>query len=245
MAVSEVTEQERAMHTFVLIHGAWHGSWCWQRVRRALQHAGHDVHTPTLTGVGERSHLLSRDIDLDTHIADVVNLLRWEDLSDVVLCGHSYGGMVITGVADCVPERIRSLVYLDAFVPSDGECLLQFVPDEQRVGIRENADDGWRVPPIPAAIFHVNAEDRDWVDAQCTPQPLATFTQPIGLSRNGGDIRNVLYVLATGFETGSPFPQFVDLARQRGWRIVELPCGHDVMLDMPERLTELLLEAAG
>jgi len=107
------------MATFVLVHGAWHGSWCWKRVRRALQARGHEVFTPTLTGVGERSHLLSRHVNLDTHIGDVVNLIRWEELSDVVLCGHSYGGCVVSGVADRVPNPIGALVYLDAFLLED------------------------------------------------------------------------------------------------------------------------------
>jgi pimeloyl-ACP methyl ester carboxylesterase len=109
--------------TYVLVHGAWHGSWCWKRVRKNLQDAGHQVFTPTLTGLGERSHLNSAAVNLSTHVADVANLFRWEDLSDVILCGHSYGGNVISGVADQVPERIRTLVYLDAFVPEDGESL--------------------------------------------------------------------------------------------------------------------------
>ena len=120
------------MATFVLVHGAWHGSWCWKRVRQALQDAGHDVFTPTLTGVGERSHLLSLHVNLETHIDDVVNLIRWEDLSDVVLCGHSYGGCVISGVADRVPDRIRALVYLDAFVLRDGQSLHDTLPPAQR-----------------------------------------------------------------------------------------------------------------
>ena len=110
----QVSEQNQT--TYVLVHGAWHGSWSWKRVRKKLQDAGHRVFTPTLTGLGERSHLNSPAVSLSTHIADVVNLLRWEELSDVVLCGHSYGGSVITGVADRIPERIRSQVYLDAFV---------------------------------------------------------------------------------------------------------------------------------
>ena len=115
--------------TYVLVHGAWHGSWCWKRVRKGLRDTGHQVFTPTLTGLGERSHLNSAAVNLSTHIADVVNLLRWEDLSDVILCGHSYGGTVITGVADRIPERIRTLVYLDAFVPEDGECLFDLAPE--------------------------------------------------------------------------------------------------------------------
>ena len=111
------------MSTYVLVHGAWGGSWCWKRVRKALQALGHEVFTPTLTGVGERSHLLSPQVNLDTHIDDVVNLIQWEELSDVVLCGHSYGGCVISGVAERIPDRIGALVYLDAFVLKNGQCL--------------------------------------------------------------------------------------------------------------------------
>src|SRR6266550_8366608 len=110
IATSNVLKEIRSlMATFVLVHGAWHGSWCWKRVRKALYAQGHDVFTPTLTGVGERSHLLARNVNLDTHIDDVTNVIRWEELSDVVLCGHSYGGCVIGGVADRVPERIGAL----------------------------------------------------------------------------------------------------------------------------------------
>ena len=117
------------MATFIVVHGAWHGSWCWKRVRKLLQTQGHDVFTPTLTGVAERSHLLSRQVNLETHILDVENLIRWEDLQDVVLCGHSYGGCVIGGVADRMPERIRALVYLDAVVLESGENLAQHFPE--------------------------------------------------------------------------------------------------------------------
>ena len=116
------------MATFVLVHGAWPGSWCWKRVRHALQAAGHAVFTPTLTGIGERAHLLAESVNLQTQTLDVLNLIRWEELSDFVLCGHSYGGMVVTGVADQMPERLRSLVYLDAFVPEHGQCLADFAP---------------------------------------------------------------------------------------------------------------------
>ena len=155
------------MATFVLVHGAWHGSWCWKRVRKALQAEGHDVFTPTLTGVGERSHLTSPQVTLDTHVADVVNLIRWEELTDVVLCGHSYGGCVITGVADRVAERLRALVYLDAFIPENGQSLHDTLPPEvaeaQVRGARESGD-GWRVPPISGEFFQVNVEDRAWME---------------------------------------------------------------------------------
>jgi pimeloyl-ACP methyl ester carboxylesterase len=234
------------MATFVLVHGAWHGGWCWDRVRRALQAEGHRVFTPTLTGVADRKHLLAETVDLQTHIDDVANLLIWEDLSEVILCGHSYGGCVITGVAELVPERIASLVYLDAFVPKDGESLHHALPEEARQaqldGAREFGD-GWRVPPIPAEVFNVNAADRDWVNRQCTPQPLATFQQPVRLTGAAGAIKDKRYIWASDWQ-GSPFAGFYQQAKADGWTALEFACGHDVMLDMPEALTEALLDAA-
>ena len=232
------------MGTYVLVHGAWHGSWCWKRVRSALQAQGHDVFTPTLTGVADRSHLLSQQVDLETHIEDVVNLIRWEELDDVVLCGHSYAGCVITGVADRVPERIRALVYLDAFILEDGQSLHDTLPpavrEAQLDGARKGGD-GWRVPPISAEDFEVNAADQAWVNAQCTPQPLATFQQRLRVHR-AFPAERVTYVLASGWES-SPFPAFHALAKKRGWRTVSVGCGHDVMLDRPDDLVEILRDA--
>jgi pimeloyl-ACP methyl ester carboxylesterase len=230
--------------TFVLVHGAWHGGWCWKRVRKSLQAEGHDVFTPTLTGVADRAHLVSPQVDLETHIADVVNLLRWEELDDVVLCGHSYAGCVITGVADRVPERIRALVYLDAFVLENGQSLHDTLPprvrDAQVEGARR-AGEGWLVPPITAEAFNVNPADRAWVDAQCTPQPLATFQQRLQVRRIFPAAK-ITYVLATGYE-GSPFTPFHALAEKRGWRTVSVACGHDVMLDRPDDLVRILRDA--
>jgi pimeloyl-ACP methyl ester carboxylesterase len=226
------------MATFVLVHGAWHGSWCWQRVRAALQRNGHEVYTPTLTGVGERSHLLAPTVDLQTHILDVQNLIQWEELRDIVLCGHSYGGMVVTGVADRIPQRIRSLVYLDAFVPDDGQRLLDFAPITE-----EQLIDGWKCRPISAQTFGVNAADRSWVDRQCTVQSLACFQQPLKLTGGITQINRIAYVLATGWAGGqSPFRPFLEKARSRGWAVSELDCGHDVMLDRPDAVTDLLLK---
>ena len=235
------------MATYVLVHGAWHGSWCWKRVRKALQAAGHDVFTPTLTGVGERSHLGSTSVSLSTHIADVENLIRWEELSDVILCGHSYGGCVISGVADRVPERIQALVYLDAFVLENGECLFDLVTPEQVQGMRQQAQaagDGWKTAPIPAEAFGVNARDAAWVNAQCTPQPLATFEERIKLTGGIARIPDITHVLATGFTEGSPFPQSHERAKAKGWKTAKIACGHDVMLDLPDELTRLLLDRA-
>lgn len=223
------------MATFVLVHGAWHGGWCWKRVRKALQARGHDVFTPTLTGLAERSHLLAPSVNLDTHIEDVVGLIRWEELTDVVLCGHSYGGCVISGVADRLAEHIKALLYLDAFVLADGQRLYDTVPLPGRDG------DDWKLPPIPAEAFNVNAGDREWVNRQCTLQPRATFEQPLRLSGKIDTVTDVTYVLATDFGA-SPFRQFYEGAQQRGWKTRTIACGHDVMLDRPGELTDMLLE---
>jgi pimeloyl-ACP methyl ester carboxylesterase len=234
------------MATFVLVHGAWHGSWCWKRVRKALQAQGHEVFTPTLTGVGERSHLLSPDVNLDTHIEDVVNLIRWEDLSDVVLCGHSYGGCVITGVADRLLDRISALVYLDAFVPEDGQSLYDLVPSSRKAPLLEAVQrdgEGWKVPPIPAEAFNVNASDLAWVNRQCTVQPIATFQQAIKLSGRDDPGKQTTFILAADY-ADSPFTVFYDLAKARGWNTLTMSCGHDVMLDRPEELTRVLLGIA-
>jgi pimeloyl-ACP methyl ester carboxylesterase len=233
------------MATFVLVHGAWHGSWCWKRVRKTLQTDGHDVFTPTLTGVGERSHLVSPQVTLDTHVADVVNLIRWEELDDVVLCGHSYGGCVITGVADRVPERLRALVYLDAFILESGQGLHDVLPPEVATGQQQTANDkgnGWLVPPITAEFFRVNAADRAWVDRQCTPQPLATFQHSVRL-RNAIPPAKCTHILATGYEH-SPFPPFHAIAKAKGWKTLTIDCGHDVMLDRPAELVAMLHDAA-
>ena len=234
------------MATFVLVHGAWHGSWCWQRVRKALQSEGHDVFTPTLTGVGERSHLLAPHVNLDTHIDDVVNLIRWEERSDVVVCGHSYGGAVISGVSDRIPDRIRALVYLDAFVLEDGQSVHDTLPPAQRnlqLELTEQLGEGWKVPPIPAEAFAVNANDLEWVNRQCTMQSLATFQQVIRLDRKGDAVQNTTFILASGWND-SPFLTFYERAKERGWHTVTIPCGHDVMLDRPEELTSVLLDVA-
>jgi pimeloyl-ACP methyl ester carboxylesterase len=234
------------MATFILVHGAWRGSWCWKRVRKSLQTQGHDVFTPTLTGVGERSHLLSPHVNLDTHIEDVVNLIRWEELTDVVLCGHSYAGCVISGVANHIPDRIGALVYLDAFVLEDGQSLHDTLPlaqKQQQLDATLRDGEGWKVPPIPAEAFNVNAKDRDWVNRQCTVQPLATFQQAIKLDKRTGAVKPTTFILATGF-TDSPFPAFYERAKAKGWKTLTIACGHDVMLDRPEELTKALLDAS-
>jgi pimeloyl-ACP methyl ester carboxylesterase len=229
--------------TYVLVHGAWRGSWIWKRVRRLLQARGHEVFTPTLTGVADRSHLSSPNVNLDTHITDVANLIRWEELSGVILCGHSYGGCVVTGVADRVPAQIGALVYVDAFVLENGQCLNDTIPPEvrnQRLAQAKEVGEGWKLPPISAEEFNVNPRDRDWVNRQSTMQTLACFEQPVRLTGALNQIKNVTYILASGWSP-SPFPQFHEKAKARGWKTITIECGHDVMLDRPGELAELLV----
>lgn len=227
------------MATFVLVHGAWGGSWCWKRVRRALQQQGHEVFTPTLTGLADRSHLLSEEVNLETHILDVLNLVQWEELDDFVLCGHSYGGMVVTGVADRIPERLRALVFLDAFVPDDGECLADFAPVSGGGLI-----DGWKSVPIGSAAFGVNPDDQSWVDRQCTVQSVACFRQPVKLTGGIERVKRISYVYASGWAGGeSLFTRFRAKAKARGWNVSDVDCGHDVMLDGPEELAALLVDS--
>lgn len=235
------------MATFVLVHGAWHGGWCWKRVRPLLVAQGHEVFTPTLTGVGERSHLLRREVNLDTHITDILNVFRWEELSDVVLCGHSYGGMVISGVADRIPDRIRSLVYLDAFVPAHGQSATDFMPPERVQMFRENArahGEGWRLPPIPAAAFKIRPENQAWVDRQCVPHPLAAFEDKITLTGGLGRIARKTFILAEEYAPSAFHAIAARLRQDRAWRSMSMPCGHDVMVDMPRELADALMAAA-
>jgi len=232
------------MATFVLVHGAWHGAWCWRRVARLLAKNGHEVFTPTLTGVGERSHLLNPAVGLDTHILDVVNDMKWQELQNVVLVGHSYGGMVVSGVAEKMEKAITALVMLDAFVSEDGQAVIDIVPAQMREGFMAVQRSGASaLPPRAAEIFKVNEKDRAWVDAQCTAQPIQTIFQKLALTGARERIGKKTYIRAKGYDSAY-FDASLATARQRGWRTYELPCGHDVMLDMPERLAEILQDVA-
>jgi pimeloyl-ACP methyl ester carboxylesterase len=232
------------MATFLLVHGAWHGAWCWRRVARLLVRNGHEVFAPTLTGVGERSHLLAPSIGLDTHILDVVNEMKWKELRDVVLVGHSYGGMVISGVAEKMEAAISSFVMLDAFLPQDGQALVDLQPPKARETIRAAERDGaTTLAPLSAAYFRVNEADSAWVDAQCTPQPIRCFLQPVTLTGARERIANKAFIRASAYPS-EPFDRGLNAARAAGWRTYEVACGHDVMLDRPERLAEILQDVA-
>lgn len=233
------------MTDFVLVHGAWHGGWCWRRVADRLRAAGHNVWTPTLTGLGERSHLFSPDITVQTHIQDILNVIKWEMLDDIVLVGHSYGGPVISGVADAMPERIRTLVYLDAHVPKHGQSLLDMATGERGQMLRGLLQQhGDHLPPTPAATFGVtDPDDARWVDDLCTNQPAGCFTSPVHLTGAWGDVARRIYVLAGGY-VGSYFHDYAERFRDDpSWEVDVLPTGHDMMVTMPAEVAELLLKA--
>jgi len=233
------------MTTFVLVHGAWHGGWCWQRVTPHLIAAGHRVFTPTLTGVGESAHLASPAVGVSTHIQDVIGLIEKNELQDIVLVGHSYGGMVITGVAEKLHGRIASIVYLDAFIPEDGQALVHHQPEAARTGMMMDAienGDGWQVTPRSPEYFGVKDQDNiDWINRQCTKQPLLTFIQPVRTSGEWKKVPRKVYIRAAG-HPGPVFALFGDMAKASAdWDYHAVHCGHEVMIEMPKELADILL----
>jgi pimeloyl-ACP methyl ester carboxylesterase len=197
--------------------------------------------------MGERSHLNSAAVDLSTHIADIVNLIKWEGLSDVVLCGHSYAGCVVAGAADQIPDRIRALVYLDAFVLENGESFMDIVPSEVAQALRDQAKatgEGWRVNPLPAHLLGVrDLHDLAWVDAQCTPQAIGTFEEHIKLTGNFAQVQDIAYMFPT--ECHPNLLVSHERAKARGWKVRTIDnSGHEVMIDHPQALADFLLEYA-
>jgi pimeloyl-ACP methyl ester carboxylesterase len=197
---------------------------------------GHRVFTPTITGLAERSHLMSPEINLTTHITDIVNLLRWEELDDIVLCGHSYGGMVVTGVADKAAARLRTLVYVDAFIPESGDTW-----QELR---RRPFPSGPTIAPTAAETFRVNQRDRAWVDRLCTPHPAATGTEALALTGAYRGVGRRIYIRAGDYPSAVFDAYYERCKSDPGWTAHLLPCGHDVMADMPDTLAELLEASA-
>jgi len=232
------------MATFVLVHGAWAGGLIWRPIARALRKASHEVYTPTLTGIGERRHLLNREINLDTHIQDVLEVIDYEDLSDIVLVGHSYGGMVVAGVADAVPEKVASLVYLDAFVPENGQSLFSMLPPD-RPQPATTSGENWLTAPLPADAFgQPSQEVRDFAARKGMPQPTACFSQRLTLTGGIERIRRKTYIYCNDPEPTTFTPFYEKLKNKPGWTVRTLPCTHFAQMDMPDELTALLLEAA-
>jgi pimeloyl-ACP methyl ester carboxylesterase len=237
------------MATFVLVHGGAHGGWCYNRVSPLLRAAGHDVHSPTLTGLGERKHLLHAGIDLDTHITDVVNVLEYEDLTDIILVGHSYGGMVITGVADRAGPRIGKMVYLDAAHPKDGESLADVSPEMMILSQSEmRVVDGVELVLFPDSkvipfLGVTNPKDFAWFKAKITPHPWKCFTQKLRLKDEAAIRRiprtNINCTLSLAMSKGDARERQMDAER-----LFEIDTGHDLMLTEPRKVADMLLEVA-
>jgi pimeloyl-ACP methyl ester carboxylesterase len=230
--------------TYVLCHGAWSGGWRYRGVEKFLRAAGHEVYRPTYTGLGERAHLTNPEIDLTTHVNDVLGVIKFEEIGEFVLVGHSYGGMVITCVADQLWERIPRIVYLDAFLPGNGKCLLDYAGDEGK-GMREAVarnGDGWKVHrpegTIPASL---TLEERARLAEFTHPQPFKTMTQKVEISGNHLKIPAKVYVLCTE-NKGSPFWQFAEANRARpDWTVVDLPTHHQLLQSMPRETADIVL----
>lgn len=232
------------MAVFVLVHGTGHGGWCWQNVVPILRAAGSNVYAQTLTGVGDRAHLFASGVDLTTHITDVSSLLFYEDLTDVVLVGHSYAGMVITGVAATAPDRLRQLIYLDAYLPDEGQSEVDLWPSDMRAEIEAGAQagDGRRPPPSPEMMGITDPAMADWVRDRITPHPMATYTEavPKGNARSAAIPR--AYITCTEGPLTPVFGPFADKARAAGWVVREIATGHDAMLTAPDAVAKLLLD---
>jgi len=231
--------------TFVLVHGAWSGGWKWRFVAPMLRRAGHEVFTPTLTGLGERGHLASAGIDLDTQVQDVVALVEMEDLRGIVLVGHSYGGMVVTGAAERIQDRVRRLVYLDAFVPEDGKCALEYVVPERAARFREEGERTGFVSPPPPSLWGVTRpDDVAFARQRELRHPYRCFTQSVRRVNSSAGALPKTFIYCSSPATGT-FDQFAaKYRRDPAWRFHELETGHDSMILVPERLAALLLQSA-
>jgi pimeloyl-ACP methyl ester carboxylesterase len=236
------------MATYVLVHGGGHGGWCYQSVARLLRSAGHEVYAPSLTGLGERAHLFRCDVDLDCHITDVVNLLHFEDLRDVILVGHSYGGMVITGAADRAAERVSHLVYLDAATPTDGQALVEVAPAMMAAARAA----GRMVDGVEMCLYPTDdtlryygvrdPEQREWMTARLTPHPWKCFEQPLRLTNQAALAGIPQSHLCT---TKYMWWRDVDALRQQAdGRLWDLDTGHDMMITEPAWVAEKLMLVA-
>jgi pimeloyl-ACP methyl ester carboxylesterase len=237
LAGSAMAQQQAAKGaTFVLVPGAWHGAWCYRRVAKLLTARGHDVHALTLTGLADRAHLASDAVNMTTHVKDVVNFVKWEGLSGIVLVGHSYGGLVITGAAEEIGPDVASIVYLDAFIPEDGQSMADIIK-------RPLPATGF-APPFPAKTMKVNAKDEAWVDAKMTPQPINTYLQKLTLTGAYVRIPKKAYVRTTEFNQPIFQKHYEDLKQKSEWQTFAMNCGHDLMVDKPDELADILVKVA-
>jgi pimeloyl-ACP methyl ester carboxylesterase len=233
------------MATIVLVHGAWHGGWCWERIVAPLRDAGHDALVPTLTGLGDRAHLISPLVGLDTHVEDVVACMDYAGCKDVVLVGHSYGGQVIAGVATRRPDSIGCLVYLDAFVPDDGDCAIDLQPPEIARHYRESVQErgfGWLIPPRSLQVLGVSdPADIAWLEQRLKPHPFKTYTDPAPVSAESLAVPSVFIECTSWMRV---FESSAKRAASRGWPVRELETGHEAMVTASDELAAVLDELA-
>lgn len=232
--------QQAELPPFVLIHGSWHGGWCWRKLTPLLIRAGFPVHTLTLTGLADRAHLLTRDVGLETHVQDVASFLEFEDLRGAVLVGHSYAGLVIGAVAEKAARRIGRLVYLDAFIPGDGQSMFDHDPGFKRFA-EANARDLRGVKVLPAApplvLGVTDARDSAWMKERLSPQPLLTYSQPVSMPEGKAKKLPRSFIWCSGWEVTKPAAA---QARQEAWDFHEIKSGHDVMVTRPDELAQIL-----
>lgn len=234
------------MTNVVVAHGAWSAGWAWKKMRPLLRAAGHELWTPTYAGLGERAHLAIPAIDLDTHIADITGVLEFEDLQNVALIGHSYGGMVATGVADRARSRIAQVIYLDAFVPKDGQSLFDLVGEEASGHMRQAAKttgEGWRVPPMPMPPDTAEP-DVTWASPLRRPQPIKAFETRLRLTGQEATLPRS-YIYCRRCRPGDAFRQFAERAQRENWRYFEMDASHNPHITVPEALRDLLLPLLG
>src|ERR1700742_4943621 len=245
-ARASTVHAQAAPRTFVLVHGSWHGGWCWRRVADRLEKRGHKVYTPTLTGLGERVHLLNASVDLNTHVTDVVNLIKYEGLQNIVLAGHSYAGAVITGVAEQALPSIGSIVFIDAFLPVNGDTMLSMTTEQLRAASLEaKAKGDISRPVVPAAAFGVNEKDRAWVNSKLTPQPLGPSFTTIKYTGARDKVAKKTYIRALGYPQPAFDKWLAQCKADSTWRTHDVEnTGHDIMVDQPDALAELLVGAA-
>jgi pimeloyl-ACP methyl ester carboxylesterase len=231
------------MATVVLAHGAWSAAWAWKKMRPLFRAAGHEFFSPTYTGLGERAHLARPEVDLSTHVQDVAAVLELEDLRDVTLLGHSYGGMVATGVADKAPDRIARVVYIDAFAPTDGQSLFDLLGPKGEAHMRAGAakdGNGWKLPlnPMPP---DTSPEDAAWAVPKRRPQPIRTFEEKIKLTSSKFPPRHYIYAKKNG--PGDVFRQFGERAKSEpGWKYWEIDASHNPHITCPDVLIALLTQ---
>lgn len=232
------------MAVFVLIHGMWHGGWCWKKVRRLLLASGHEVHVATLTGVGERAHLRYLDIDMNTHVQDVIGILEYEELQDVILVGHSLGGFMAPAVAERVPERIAHIVSLDGARAAEGKAFKDYMPDHFDIFRQRGLANGdeWWTPPALEWTFGVTGADLEWMQSKLTPHPLKTWLMPMSFSNPSARSIPRTFILCTEGWSPEGIANEQKECLESGWQFCQLATGHDAMITAPKELSDLLVD---